>query len=109
MDMQFGKDGTFYLLTYGDGFFVANPDAGMYQWDYVAGERRRGPCISATPTSGAAPLTGAVLERGLARSGRERLDPVRVGLRRRRHGRLGRSEPVHTLHAERHLHRHADA
>ena len=32
MDMKFGKDGNFYLLTYGDGFFLANPDAGMYRW-----------------------------------------------------------------------------
>ena len=39
MDMQFGKDGYFYLLTYGDGFFDANPDAGMYRWDYVKGPR----------------------------------------------------------------------
>ena len=39
MDMQFGKDGSFYLLTYGDGFFAANLDAGMYRWDYVKGQR----------------------------------------------------------------------
>ncbi len=56
MDLQFGKDGSFYLLTYGDGFFVANPDAGMYRWDYVAGEQSPRAVISATPTSGTAPL-----------------------------------------------------
>ena len=39
MDMQFGADGNFYLLTYGDGFFAANPDAGMYRWEYVKGQR----------------------------------------------------------------------
>ena len=38
MDMQFGADGNFYLLTYGDGFFVANPDAGLYRFEYVAGD-----------------------------------------------------------------------
>ena len=38
-DMQFGADGAFYLLTYGDGFFAANADAGMYKWDYVKGQR----------------------------------------------------------------------
>ena len=31
MDMQFDEDGHFYLLTYGDGFFNINPDAGMYK------------------------------------------------------------------------------
>ena len=39
MDMQFGADGAFYLLTYGDGFFAANADAGMYKWEYVKGQR----------------------------------------------------------------------
>ena len=39
MDMQFGPDGAFYLLTYGDGFFTQNPDAGMYSFEYVKGQR----------------------------------------------------------------------
>ena len=39
MDMEFGPDGTFYLLTYGDGFFTINPDAGMMRWEYVKGQR----------------------------------------------------------------------
>ena len=44
MDMQLGSDGAFYLLTYGDGFFAPNADAGMYKWQYVKGTRapRRG-------------------------------------------------------------------
>jgi cytochrome c len=57
MDMQFGTDGAFYLLTYGDGFFAANPDAGMYRFDYVKGLRAPQAVVSATPTSGQAPLT----------------------------------------------------
>ncbi len=57
MDMQFGADGNFYLLTYGDGFFNANPDAGMYKWSYVKGNQAPAAAISATPTSGVAPLT----------------------------------------------------
>ena len=40
MDMQLGSDGDFYLLTYGDGFFAANADAGMYKWEYVKGHAR---------------------------------------------------------------------
>ena len=57
MDLQFGADGSFYLLTYGDGFFVANPDAGLYRFDYVAGPQRPRAVMNATPTNGAAPLT----------------------------------------------------
>ena len=57
MDMQFGEDGSFYLLTYGDGFFAANPDAGMYRFDYVKGLRAPQAVLSATPTDGIAPLT----------------------------------------------------
>ena len=52
MDMQFGTDGNFYLLTYGDGFFAANPDAGMYRWEYVKGQRAPQAAIAATPTNG---------------------------------------------------------
>jgi PKD repeat protein len=57
MDMQFGHDGSLYLLTYGDGFFAANPDAGMYRFDYVKGQRAPQAVLTATPTSGQEPLT----------------------------------------------------
>ena len=53
MDMQFGPDGTFYLLTYGDGFFAANADAGMYKWEYVKGQRA--PRASWAPTGPTVP------------------------------------------------------
>ena len=52
MDMQWGADGNFYLLTYGDGFFNINPDAGMYKWEYVKGRVRPRPCSPPTgPTA----------------------------------------------------------
>ncbi len=35
MDMKFGPDGNFYLLTYGDGFFNANADAQLVRFSYV--------------------------------------------------------------------------
>ena len=57
MDIQFGKDGSLYLLTYGDGFFAANPDAGMYRFDYVKGQRAPKAVLTASPTSGQEPLT----------------------------------------------------
>jgi PKD repeat protein len=57
MDMQFGKDGSFYLLTYGDGFFAANLDAGLYRWDYVKGQRAPKTVIKTDKTDGPAPLT----------------------------------------------------
>ncbi|MFC5751222.1 PQQ-dependent sugar dehydrogenase [Actinomadura rugatobispora] len=34
MDIEFGPDGSLYVLDYGDGFFRANPDAGLYRIDY---------------------------------------------------------------------------
>ena len=95
MDMEFGPEGTLYLLTYGDGFFAINPDAGMMRWDYVKGQRAPIVSITATPTSGPAPLTVAFTStRDRRRPGR--LDPLRVGLRRERHGRLDRANPTHT-------------
>ena len=57
MDLQFGADGNFYLLTYGDGFFTPNADAGMYRWEYTKGPQRPRAVIGATPTNGRAPLT----------------------------------------------------
>ena len=36
---EFGPDGNFYLLTYGDGFFNINPDAGWCKFSYVKGLR----------------------------------------------------------------------
>ena len=57
MDMQFDEHGHFYLLTYGDGFFNINNDAGMYRWDYVKGQRAPIAVLSATRPSGPAPLT----------------------------------------------------
>ena len=57
MDMQWGKDGSFYLMTYGDGFYVANPDAGLYRWDYVKGKRPPKAVLNTDRTDGALPLT----------------------------------------------------
>ncbi len=57
MDMTFGDDGNFYLLTYGDGFFNINPDAGMVRVEYVKGLRVPEAVLSASVTSGPAPLT----------------------------------------------------
>ena len=57
MDMQLGADGAFYLLTYGDGFFNINLDAGMYKWEYAKGQRAPKAVLSADKTNGAMPLT----------------------------------------------------
>ncbi|MET8151982.1 PQQ-dependent sugar dehydrogenase [Actinoplanes sp. NPDC049668] len=57
MDLEFGPDGSLYVLEYGDGFFSENPDAQLARIDYVRGNRTPIPRVSATPTSGAAPLT----------------------------------------------------
>ena len=57
MDLQFGSDGAFYLLTYGNGFFDINPDAGMYRWEYVKGKRPPKAVLTTDRTDGSAPLT----------------------------------------------------
>ncbi len=81
--MQFGADGSLYLLTYGDGFFNINPDAGLYRWDYVKGQRAPKAVLTADKTDGPLAADGQLLERRLPGCGPERLDPLRVGLRRR--------------------------
>jgi cytochrome c len=57
MDMQWDGKGHFYLLTYGDGFFNINPDAGMYRWDYVKGQRAPRAVLDTDRTDGPVPLT----------------------------------------------------
>ena len=57
MDLQFGADGAFYLLTYGNGFNVISPDAGMYKWEYVKGKRAPKAVLTTDKTDGASPLT----------------------------------------------------
>ncbi len=57
MDMQWGADGAFYLLTYGNGFNVISPDAGMYKWEYAKGQRPPKAVLSTDRTDGPTPLT----------------------------------------------------
>jgi len=57
MDLEFGPDGALYVLEYGDGYFAENPDAQLSRFDFVRGNRTPTPKVTATPTSGQAPLT----------------------------------------------------
>jgi glucose/arabinose dehydrogenase len=58
IDIEFGPDGSLYVLDYGDGFFRANPDAGLYRIDYSPGNKAPKASISADPVSSSnAPLT----------------------------------------------------
>ena len=98
-----GADGSFYLLTYGDGFFAINPDAGMYKWEYVKGQRAPKAVLTADKTNGGVPLTVKFSSAGSLRRRPGRLDPLRVGLR----GRLAdlrRGQPDAHLHQGRPLH-----
>ena len=52
IDIEFGPDGSLYVLDYGDGFFRANPDAGLYRIDYSPGNKAPTARISAEPISG---------------------------------------------------------
>ncbi len=58
MDMEFGPDGSLWVLEYGDGFFRQNPDAGLYKVNYAVGNKTPQAAFTATPVSGStAPLT----------------------------------------------------
>lgn len=43
MDMEYGPDGSLYVLEYGDGFFRPNPDAALSVIRYVKAPARRWP------------------------------------------------------------------
>ena len=94
MDMEFGPDGSLYVLDYGNGgYFTGNENSAVYKINAInEGARSPSASATATPDSGAAPLHGDVLQRGLERPRRGRLDrQLRLGLPERRHGRLHRS------------------
>ncbi|WP_190258296.1 PKD domain-containing protein, partial [Dactylosporangium sucinum] len=56
MDMEFGPDGSLYLLEWGSNFGGGNNDSGLYRIDYVQGGRSPIAKATATPTNGNAPL-----------------------------------------------------
>ncbi|MEV4351197.1 PQQ-dependent sugar dehydrogenase [Actinoplanes sp. NPDC049596] len=65
MDSAFGPDGSLYVLDYGTGYFNGDANSALYRYDYVAGANRAPTAAaSATPTSGAAPLTVAFSSAG---------------------------------------------
>ncbi|GAA2326517.1 PQQ-dependent sugar dehydrogenase [Dactylosporangium salmoneum] len=58
MDMQFGPDGSLYVLDYGTGYFNGDANSALYRYDYVGSGGNRAPtaAASASRTSGVAPL-----------------------------------------------------
>ena len=57
MDLEFGPDGSLYVLEYGNGWGSSNDDAGLYRIDYVEGNRQPRVRATASADSGALPLT----------------------------------------------------
>lgn len=57
IDMQFGPDGSLYLLEYGTTWFAQNDDARLSRITFNAGNRKPVVMLSADKTVGAAPLT----------------------------------------------------
>ena len=106
-DMQFGADGSLYLLTYGDGFFNINPDAGMYRWDYVKGQRAPKAVLTTDKTDGAVAADGQV--HGLGSSDADPGDSIRYEWDFGDGSPLSdRGQPDAHLHAGRPLHGRPD-
>ncbi|GGM90062.1 hypothetical protein GCM10010967_23710 [Dyadobacter beijingensis] len=57
IDMEFGPDGTMYLLEYGTYWFAQNANSRLVRIDYAEGNRPPVAKVSADRTVGAAPLT----------------------------------------------------
>jgi PKD repeat protein len=51
MDAKFGPDGALYVQVY-DGFFRANPNVGLFKYEYIGGPDTPGPDPQATPLGG---------------------------------------------------------
>ena len=96
-EMEFGPDGSLYVIDWGSGFNGNNADSGIFKIDYVKGARRPVAHAAVDKDNGPVPLDGPVLERRLGRP-RRHLADLRVGLRRQRHDRLDRGQPDAHLH-----------
>jgi cytochrome c len=57
MNIEFGPDGSLYVLDYGSGYFGGAPDSALYRIDYTKGNRTPVVKVAASKTSGPAPLT----------------------------------------------------
>ncbi|GAA1015198.1 glycosyl hydrolase [Acrocarpospora pleiomorpha] len=56
IDMEFGPDGSLYLLEYGSGYFSGAADAGLYKINYVQGGRSPIAQATSNVNNGLAPL-----------------------------------------------------
>ncbi len=60
MDMQFGPDGSLYILEYGKGWFKANDDSKLVRIDFNGGNRSPVAKATADKPAGSLPLTVAL-------------------------------------------------
>src|SRR4029079_1106093 len=58
MDIEFGPNGSMYVVEWGQGFNENNPDSGVYRIDYVQGERQ--PVANASVDNDAVPVGATV-------------------------------------------------
>ncbi|MEO9326257.1 PKD domain-containing protein [Nocardioides sp. C4-1] len=56
-DMEFGPDGSLYVLEYGSGFFSGSPDTKLVRIDYAVNGSAPQVKVAATPSEGKTPLT----------------------------------------------------
>ncbi|GEO03717.1 hypothetical protein AAE02nite_13810 [Adhaeribacter aerolatus] len=64
MDMEFGPDGTLYVLEYGDGWYSENADAKLVRITYIKGNRPPVVKMSASALTGRVPLEVAFSSKG---------------------------------------------
>ncbi|MGH3761989.1 ThuA domain-containing protein [Actinophytocola sp.] len=57
MNIEFGPEGSLYVLDYGSGYFGGSEDSAVYRIDYTKGNRTPEVVLRADKTSGPAPLT----------------------------------------------------
>lgn len=56
MNIEFGPEGSLYVLDYGSGYFGGAPDSAVYRIDYTKGNRTPQVALTTDKTSGPAPL-----------------------------------------------------
>lgn len=64
IDMDFGPDGSLYILEYGSAWFRGNANSRLIKIEYNAGNRKPNVIALADKTSGAAPLTAKFSSEG---------------------------------------------
>ena len=105
MDMEFGPDGSLYVLEYGDGYFAENPDAQLAKINFVRGNHT--PIVKIAADADERPPRRSTVKFSSAGTNDPDGDPIAYAWDFESDGTVDSTDanPTFTLHRQGHLQR----